>query len=317
MRTIACQNKNNADRANSSSGAIFPLIARYIIRNGGVVYGAAFDESFNVVHTCVTAEEDLTKLYGSKYAFSEMKGIYKDCKNHLDNGQIVLFTGTPCQVMGLRSFIKEDYPKLYVTDCVCHGTPSNTLWQQYLKELSKGRIPTKVNFRNKDNGWVGYNIKIAFENGEEYTVEHNQDLYLKAFIDNIILRPVCYQCRFKGVENRQSDLTMGDLWGAHEIVPNLYDDKGTSLLLVHTQKGMKLLEAIKDSLKMQEIDLEKAITYNPSIVQSSKHSRFYTDFNHTYNQTGKLMYSLDKYIHPSRLTRGLSKIRRTITHKDY
>jgi len=308
MRTLACQNLDTTERLWSSSGAIFPLLAKAILKDKGVVFGAAFDDNFQVVHIGVTEEKDLGRLTGSKYVYSQTKTAFQQCREYLEEGRKVLFTGTPCQIAGVKAFLRKDYPNLYLADCVCHGAPDSKIWTQYLTELSAGRMPSYVNFRDKKDGWVNYHLTVRFSNGDEYSMHHQDDPYMQAFRGNLTLRQACFHCRFKGTEGRESDLTMGDLWGASEIVPELFDDKGTSLIMLHTDKGEALFSEIRKEVAAKEIDAGPAIEKNPAVITASRPNLNLQRFNQYYKKTGNLTESIRRYVKPGKMTKILHKL---------
>lgn len=215
----ACNNLNDAVRMQSSSGGIFSLIAEWIISQNGVVFGAGFDDELNVVHMAVDNTNDLSKLRGSKYVQSVIGDSYIQTKELLDAGIKVLFSGTPCQIDGLLHFLRKDYDNLYTLDIVCHGVPSPKVWKKYLEyqeilngsSLSKTKLPT---FRSKEDGWIRFRSALFFENGNSYSMTHEKDLYMKAFLKNVSLRNSCFSCYSKSI-NRNSDITLADLWGGN------------------------------------------------------------------------------------------------------
>ena len=177
-----------------------------------------------------TTLEELEKLYGSKYVQSDINSSYKDAKAYLQEGRMVLFSGTPCQIAGLRSFLAKDYENLILLDIVCHGAPAPAVWDEYLGYLEKkysGKA-TAVSFRDKRESWRDYVLSIKFDNGKEYVQNRANDLYMRGFLHDHYLRPSCFNCKNKGVD-RIADITLGDLWGAEKIAPKLDDNKGTSL----------------------------------------------------------------------------------------
>lgn len=230
--------------------------------------------------------------------FSDYAGTFKAIEDDLQTGRKVLFSGLPCQVAGLHAYLKKDFQNLYVIDCICHGAPSREVWNEYLQELSKGRKIKFVNFRSKKNGWVNYCLIVKFDDGTQYTGDHNKDPYMRGFIDNLTLREACYHCKFKGTRNRQSDITLGDLWGAEELVPRLFDDKGTSLLIVNSKKGQMLLEIIKDEIVTDTIDEEKALSLNWAAIRTARPNIFKKQFEREYKKTGNLTGALIKYGFP-------------------
>lgn len=266
----AVKNTDEYIRERSSSGGVFTAMAEYIIEQGGLVFGAAFDDDFNVVHIRVDKKEDLEKLRGSKYVQSKIGYTYQEAKEALLSGKPVLFTGTPCQIGGLKAFLKKDYEKLYTQDLICHGVPSPLAWKKYLEYLKNEYITEVkyVSFRNKEKSWKKYSIFIRFENGQELMEPFTENLYMQAFLKNFSLRPSCYDCQFKGV-NRVSDITLADFWGIENTLPQMDDDKGTSLVMIHSDKGKELLEMISSKLQRQEVDALLAIHENGSAVYSS------------------------------------------------
>lgn len=304
----AAQNINNNDRMNSSSGAVFPILAKNIILSGGIVYGAAFNSNFEVEHIAVDNSDDLPKLYGSKYAYSYCR-VFNDVRAYLEEGRKVLFSGTPCQIAGLHTYLKKGYGNLLLIDSVCHGTPSQKTWNDYLTEMSEGKKIRSVNFRDKSKGWRHYRFVIKFEDGSEYNIDHDKDPYMRGFIDNLTLRNACYHCPFKGIDNRISDITLGDFWGIWDLKPELYDDTGTSLLLVNTQKGIDIIEGIREDVKLTEIQGDKFVYFNRAIVEAAKPAFYRDAFISAYNRTGKIIPALKKYATPNAFLRAYRKIR--------
>lgn len=256
-------------RLKSSSGGIFSLIAEYVIDKKGIVFGAAFDNEFNVIHIGVDSKEELHRLRGSKYIQSNINNSFILAKQHLDNDRLVLFSGTPCQIGGFKAFLGREYDNLICQDIVCHGVPSPYIWQKYKKLLecrAKSKI-SSVEFRNKKNGWKAFVFNVSFENNSVFSQPAKNNLYFKAFLKNLSLRKSCYNCHFKSVE-RVSDITLADLWGVDEISPQLNDNKGVSLIITHTQKGAGLLEALGDKMKILNVDRETCIKHNLPLTRS-------------------------------------------------
>lgn len=267
----ACKNKNNEIRMESSSGGIFTLISNFILELDGVVFGACFDDKYNVVHSYADKKEGIDKFRGSKYVQSSIGDTYKKAKEFLDADRYVLFTGTPCQIEGLKAYLNKDYEKLYTQDIICHGVPSPKVWRKYIEELNEKNdgIPEKVNFRKKDNtGWKLSQFSIKYTN-VEYEETHKKDEYMQLFLKNVILRDSCYDCKFKK-KNRLSDITLADFWGIENIKQDMDDDKGTSLIIVNSEKGKELINKIEDEIEKEKVDFENAIKYNPSMTKSVK-----------------------------------------------
>lgn len=270
----ACWNKDENVRMNSSSGGMFHLLAKWMIQKGGVVFGAAFDDDFNIRHIGVRSVEDIRLLQGSKYVQSVIGNTYLEAKEELESGNYVLFTGTPCQIDGLLHYLRKDYEKLYTQDIICHGVPSSKVWQRYLEyqkehfksTLKRDSVPS---FRQKRDGWNRYAISLPFEKGIEYRVFHREDFYMQAFLNNLSLRPSCYECHSK-TKHRNSDITLADFWGIENVLPEMFDNKGTSLVLTNSEKGQSLFEEIRKELVCQEVDFEEAISHNSCAYRSVK-----------------------------------------------
>lgn len=288
-KSYAVFNKNEKIRLESSSGGIFSLLAEYVINNHGSVYGSIFDENFNVKHIKINKLQDIQLLRGSKYVQSKINDIFKLIKSDLKSDKLVLFTGTPCQVAGLQSFLQKEYDNLILMDIVCHGVPSPLVWQQYINELKQNykQDIKNVYFRDKSTGWKTYSIKFLFDKGEYKNVGF-KDIYMKGFLNDIYLRPSCYNCNFKGIE-RISDITVADFWGIENILPKMDDNKGTSLIVVHSEKGKQLFDKLSEKMILNEVNLNEAIKYNPSMIKSVKYNEkrdeFFLDLNSGENLT--------------------------------
>lgn len=254
-------------RLESSSGGVFTELARHVLNRGGAVFGAIYDESFRVVHTCAEDEAVLANMRGAKYAQSDLDGVFVDVKYRLDQGQPVLFSGTPCQVGGLLGFLRKPYENLTTVDFVCHSVPSPMAWEEYLRSLG---VVTAVNLRAKDNGWsrYGYCHRIETTDGIRL-IPNGQSLHMKLFVGGYTTRPSCADCHFKGYA-RRSDLTIGDFWGVWDSHPDMDDDKGTSVVLVQSEQGRRLWDAIAPRLKWKEVSLEDASRQNHAMLVSSK-----------------------------------------------
>ncbi len=282
--SYAMKNKNLEVRMKSSSGGIFSLLAEYILSQNGVVFGAGFDKNFKVVHTKIDKVEDIDKLRISKYVQSEIGDTYKQAKDLLNEGKTVLFTGTPCQIGGLLSYLGKGYPNLYTQDLICHGVPSPKVWEKYVeyREKEANCKVEKITFRKKIENHKKTAFSISFENNVEYCKYPNyKDPMMKFFFFNKCLRPSCHKCAFKRI-NRPSDITLADFWGINGVVPKMNDGKGVSLVLIHSEKGKKLFEEIKNKTDFCAVDFYKAIKHNPMIKRSTlksyERSRFMRDF---------------------------------------
>ena len=265
--------KNEKIRLTSSSGGVFSLLGERIVADGGIVYGAVFNKHFQVEHVAANNIEALYAMRGSKYVQSRVGDAYVDIENNLCANRTILFTGTPCQIAGLKAYLGREYDTLICADIVCHGVPSPKLWREYLldKEKKFHSAIKRVSFRDKEISWQQFLIKIEFENNKVYKNIHTKDLYMRAFLRNFSLRPSCFECNFKGID-RHADITLADLWGSASISPELHDGKGTSFVIVHTEKGAALLEKITNQCLIQPIELDAAISHNLSLIKSEKKS---------------------------------------------
>lgn len=248
---------NDTDlRQQSSSGGVFSLLAAAVLKKGGTVYGAAFDENFRVLHIAVTDEADLPRLRGSKYVQSDTRESFREIKALLQKGTPVLFSGTACQCAGLRQFLGGDSENLVTVDIFCHGTPSPKAWEKCLGEQEKA--VSAVYFRDKTPGWRAYTFGFDYADGTSYRIPRDEHPYFKLFLENVSLRPSCYACRFKGL-NRPADITLGDCWGIESWLPGMDDNRGTSVVLVHSAKGQALVDALQKEAKWQAVDVNQAV----------------------------------------------------------
>lgn len=269
-QAYACFNKNEHVRLESSSGGIFTLIAEQIINDNGVVFGVGLDEDLTAIHSYVETKDQLKSFRGSKYVQSKVGEIYKKAETFLKQGRKVLFTGTPCQVAGLKSYLQKDYDNLFCIDIICHGVPSPKVWKKYLSYHEK-RVGAKAigaNFRHKNKGWNRFSMALEFNNGNEHIQTLDKDLFMQAFLKDTCLRPSCHKCNFKSL-HRLSDITLADFWGINKVLPQMDDDKGTSLLLINSKNGKAMFDSLKQSISFEKVDLEKAVSYNPAAFRSA------------------------------------------------
>lgn len=317
-RAYAAYSTDTSVRLDSSSGGLFSLIAEQVMNTGGVVFGAAFDEEFNVYHGFVEAKQEIDKFRGSKYVQSKIGDSYRQVRKFLRQDRMVLFTGTPCQISGLKRYLGKDYENLLCQDIVCHGVPSPKVWQKYVsyRESSAGGPARRIAFRRKDRGWKRYSVSFLFQNDTEYIQTLREDLYMQAFLKDICLRPSCHACHFKGI-NRESDITLADFWGIQNIAPEMDDDKGTSLVLVHSDKGQKLFECIQQRVVYQEVDVQDSIRYNSAAVKSvTQHPRrdeFFQRLDH--EEIDKLIKRLCRDRLPIRIRKKLKSWLRALLVK--
>lgn len=306
LNTYACINNNEKERISSSSGGIFSLLAKAILNQKGVVYGVAMTKDcYGAEFVRVDNIKQLHGLRGSKYLQAIVGDAYKRVKVDLDNGVAVLFSGTGCQINGLRSFLKIDYDNLYCIDVVCHGVPSPALWRKYVQtyEQKYGKLKY-VNFRCKDDSWIDFGMKE-----DSFYISKDKDSFMQMFLNNYCLRPSCYKCIAK--EIKISDITIADFWGIEKIAPEMSDGKGTSLVLIRTKKGTYLWNQIRSRLKVKEVSYQEGVRGNTSEYKSVKRpiqrDTFFDDMN-------LLSYEelMHKYLHISLVVNAKKTARRFI-----
>lgn len=259
--------KDSDLRERSSSGGVFSVIADYVLDKDGVVFGAALDENFKVRHIYIDNKKELQRIRGSKYVQSEIGNSYLQVKELLVSGRVVLFSGTPCQVGGLKSYLGCDYDNLITCDFICHGVSSPMVFEKYLSNTFSDKIIKSISFRDKTSGWKNFSMKICFEDSECYLNKLVDDPFLRTFLQDISLRPSCFNCRYKGI-NRVSDFTLADFWGIDKVIDNFNDDRGVSALLIHSGKGRKIYKLLTDKINVKETHVDKIIPLNPSLVKS-------------------------------------------------
>lgn len=275
VRALGGWNRDENVRRDSSSGGVFSLFAEYVLSQGGVVYGCALDDDMKAVHIEVDDINDLYKLRGSKYVQSDIANVYNEVKNNLIENRYVLFSGTPCQAAGLSSFLRKKYEKLFICDFICHGVPSPLVFRKYiefLEEKQKSKV-VGFRFRNKDKKWspTGQQMGtiIQFENGKiSKNMPAYKDYFMNAFLDDVCLRPSCYNCSFKSLPKNYVDVTIADFWGLNSIDLDMCDGKGTSLVICNSLQGQLLINNVKNDFSFKEYDFERSIKRNQSIVKS-------------------------------------------------
>lgn len=279
-QAYAAINKDEAVRMRSSSGGMFYALAKWTIQQGGVVFGARFNENWEVVHDYTETMDGIEPFMRSKYVQSRIGDTFKQAKQFLDQGRRVLFVGTPCQIGGLKSYLHKDYENLLTVDLICHGVPSPKVWRKYLKWKTNGEYVLDVNFRDKNDGWKELQCFTTITSPTTRE-RQNKNIYFKGFLDNVYLRRSCYDCQFKQL-HRVSEMTMADYWGVQVLCPEMDDNKGTSVIFVHMLKGEQMLKGIMNDLVLKEQKLDSATACNSMMTESvaltSKRKRFYFYF---------------------------------------
>lgn len=308
-RIFASKNDNVNERMASSSGGVFILLAKQVINKGGVVFGVAFDDDWNPVHSFTDTIDGLAQFQGSKYVQSRIGDAYSKAKDFLERGREVLFSGTPCQIAGLKHFLRKEYNNLLTVEVICHGVPSPGVWQDYLDYirqpknvvnsentvLSSQHDPPSIkgiSFRDKQNGWRKFGFIIRFSADqqeaekfglspvkvEEDIVEYHQNnLFMRAFLKNLILRPSCFSCPAKWGRSG-ADISLGDFWSIGRYLKEWNDDKGVTLVYLNSNKGCDYYGRIKCS----EIALDPSVHYNnmyySSTVEKYPSEKFWSQY---------------------------------------
>ena len=291
-------NTNKNIRSNSSSGGIFSLIAENVIQNNGVVFGAMFDKNWDVKHDYVQSIADLDHLRRSKYVQSRIDNSFIKCKEFLDNNKLVLFSGTPCQISGLRRYLRKEYDNLLTIDIVCHGVPSPNVWKKYLdsfciqNNISKHKNQDtnyieEINFRDKEKGWRQYSLRFNIRdphNNTSYSISqvHYKNPYMLAFLKDIILRPSCYMCKTR-IGYSGADITLGDYWNINNVNPKVDDNKGISLIITNNQKGFDTIKNLDINLIETTFEETKACLggSNQKKYKSKKREYFFNNYTNS------------------------------------
>ena len=289
LAAYGARHKNAQVKQNSSSGGIFTALAQEIFKKGGVVFGAAFDKNWNVFHTYAENAADLDVLCRSKYVQSDVRQAYQQAKSFLDSGRAVLFSGTPCQLAGLRNFLGKPYDNLLTVGIICHAAPSPAVWQNFLHENFDLSSLKAINFRDKQLAWTHFYLSFLCANGlrahgtqkrisevllarcktTASTVFRNA--YLQAFLRELINRPSCHACQFKGISTQLADITLGDLWGSWPQIITKEDLRlGVSGVLVNTEKGKTFFQKIAPHISAAPISMEHLAKTNSALTKSTK-----------------------------------------------
>lgn len=278
LQVVAAKAKDPEVQMQSSSGGLFSLLAKHVLRENGVVFGARFNHSWQVVHDCTGTVEGLAPFRKSKYVQSRIGDSFLKAESYLKAGRKVLFTGTPCQINGLRLFLRKDYENLLAVDIACHGVPSPKIWSRFLREYASDESlehVTSVDFRDKTDGWEDYRFTVTIVNGgkrEVLSEKAGQNIFMRAFLSHLIMRPSCEHCRAK--EGHLSDLTIGDFWGIAQTLPQFYDKKGVSVVVVRSLKGTKSLKNL--DINQNPTAFGDIVPYNGGFCSHAQphHNRF-------------------------------------------
>lgn len=251
---------------DSSSGGVFSVLAEAVINDGGQVFGASFDEEWQLKTCNAETKEELASLRKAKYVQCETGNAFYKIRTLLETGSKILYCSTPCQVAGLLSFLGKEYDNLYTIDFICHGVASPDVWQQYIASFNS--TVTSVDFRDKREGWERNSVCLTLTNGRKIIERNVDNSYMQAFLWGLSMRPSCFSCKFKGL-HRKCDITIGDLWGAKYQCPDGYNKDGTSLVLVHENRGKYLITTCKDKFHIVSAPMPASIIFNRSIKESA------------------------------------------------
>jgi len=292
--SFAAWSKDDQTRTKSSSGGVFTEIAKIVIKEGGVVFGVTFDNSFKAKHISIETEEDISLIRGSKYVQSHVNDAYERAVSIALQGRTVLFSGTPCQIAALNLFIQSNSGiEIYTCEVICHGVPSESVFRSYLDYLSqlKNSEVKEFSFRDKTIGWKKFGTKIIFYNGEEYFCMHRRDPFMIGFLRNIYLRPICYECPFAQIP-RVSDITLGDFWG---VPKELDDPRGVSVVIINTPKGQKLFEKVSNVDKVK-VSLDQITSHNTRLVNGHLEKSPYRKDFYELLKTNGFQAVMEKYL---------------------
>lgn len=292
FKVLAARNKDEAKKLGSSSGGVFVAMGENIIGEGGVVFGARFDDRWGVVHDYTEDLAGLSLFQGSKYVQSHIGDSFRKAEEFLRAGRKVMFTGTPCQLAALQLYLRRDYgDRLLKVDVVCHGVPSPASWLSYIDYVSDrhdiGSV-SGITFRDKRRGWDCYGLRIDFQrrdgrNAEIYELAET-NLFMESFLRNYNIRPSCGACPAR-LGKSHSDITLGDFWGVRLVCPELYDDKGVSAVMSYTPAAQTVVEQI-EALECHVVEYDDVLRLNPSISKSSSLPEDYEIFWEAYHSGG-------------------------------
>lgn len=282
MKVFALHNFDESIRKSSSAGGVFTLLAEQVIADGGVAYGVGFDSQWAIKHLRVDNVDDISKIRGSKYAYSSIGSVIQTIKKDIGSGKKVLFSGTPCQVAAVSKSAGEN-ANLLLVEVVCHGAPAPIYWQNYLDAVcQKHHFSRKdidaISFRDKSTGWKTYSFSIKLNDGRVFTQRASDNLYMRAFLQNLILREACFKCPFKYTDSK-ADITLGDFWGIDKVAPQLDNDEGTTIAIARTEKGVAVLSSF---YKEGEFNFNDVVRYNPAIISAAQRPHSYESFKYDF-----------------------------------
>lgn len=262
----AAINPDYSVRLQSSSGGVFSMLAESVLNNGGVVFGARFNKDWEVVIDFTESLEGLVAFRGSKYLQAKVEDSFLKAESFLQAGRKVLFSGTPCQISGLRLFLQKEYENLLKVAIACHSVPSPLVWKEYLDGLKLNDI-SEVQFRDKRISWEQYGLRIGYDKGKEFFQQYGINPFMQLFLHGIITRPSCFNCPAKEGKSG-ADIIVGDCWGVSHIIPDYPNDhQGTSFVICQTKKGSEAVG--KAEVKGLHLQYEQVVKHNGGLTTRS------------------------------------------------
>ncbi len=305
-----CKTRDEAVRLQSSSGGVFYPLAKAAIEKGWSVCGCVYDSEFMPKHILSNKVSDIVRMRGSKYVKSDMSGIIPAIRETLAQNRKVLFSGTPCQIAGVRNCFPKDAEIIYI-GVVCHGSIERDIWEAYLKEESKRGKIVAVTMRDKTKGWMNYGLKFTFQDGLEHiTYRKNDGFFLKAFTDGLLERKRCLKCNYKGSQI-QADILLGDAWGMDSVFPEMADSFGMSSVVCISEKGEALFQEIVHGLEYKPIVVEEILKRNLRTISPAPGNKHLLQFRKEFERAPESIIALcEKYKKPTWKKKVLSRIRR-------
>lgn len=271
-KVFAAYTKDETIRLDSTSGGIHSMLAQKMYEKNAYIGGAVYNEDHTVSQIVDGNPARLPEIRSSKYLQSNSEGVYRQIRGLLGKGENVFFCGCPCQIHALYNYLGKEYENLVTCDFICRGVNSPKVFLKYIDMLERqfGSKATKIKFKAKKWGWHNFSLRVNFENGKEYCKDRWHDLFFIGYLQvGNFSRPSCYECQFKGFPQK-ADITLADFWGIEKIDPSMDQDKGTSLVMINSEKGQHLFDSIKDRIHWKEFTILDAKQGNPAMEGSLK-----------------------------------------------
>lgn len=316
LECYAAKNPDEEVRSKSSSGGIFLPLATAIINEGGVVFGAKYNEKWEVVHASAHTIQEIDAFRGSKYVQSKIGSTFIEVEVYLKQGRKVLFSGTPCQIAGLKNFLHKEYSNLIAVEIICHGVPSPLVWREYLASNFSTNNIKSINFRDKRIGWKSYGMCITTVDNKGATSCYFQrsieNPFMQLYLKHLIMRPSCSNCPSKSGKSG-ADIILGDFWGITNYSKKFTDDKGTSAFIALTNKGIELFSKL--DVEYEEYDYTTIVSHNPSLKNSTEHSSYSEQFWKSFTQNGyNDSIKLLKELQPSFFDKFIQRVYHRLSH---